>query len=149
MAQNTAGVKLVYGAATIAGETITPPASWSPIPGITSFPALSAKPESLDTTTTDELEFKTYIAGLKDLGGMLEFGANMTPALETAVTTAQGTTINCFAVEYPAPLSERYWWIGHIEPVAPGEAGVNAVLTTTLYVSQESEFTRQTVTVTP
>lgn len=144
MAQNTAGVKLVYGTATIAGTTITPPTSWTHIPGLTSFPAMSSAPEALDATTTDELKFKTYIDGLMDLGGSLEFGANHTPALEDTVDAA--LEANCFAIEYPEPLSERYWWLGKIQPIRPGEVGVNQVLTTTLYISQESEPTKQDIT---
>lgn len=146
MAQNTAGVRLVHGKATIASGAVTPPTTWTHIPGIQSFPSMGSAPESLDATTTDDLEYKTYIAGLQDLGGSLEFGAVFTPALEAAVTAAITGDSNCFAIEYPAPLSERYYWLGEIEPVVPGEVGVNQVLGTTVYISQESAPVKETIT---
>lgn len=144
MAQNTAGVRLVYGTATIANGVVTPPSTWAHIPGITGFPAMGGAPEALESTTTDDLTHKAYIAGLIDLGGMLEFTANHTPALITAVTTA--LTANCFAIEYPEPLSERYYWLGAIEPIAPGAVETNQVVTTTVYISQETGPTRVAVT---
>lgn len=148
MAQNTAGVHLVWGKAIIDSTTnaVTPPTTWTHIPGITSFPTLSAPPESLDATTTDELEYKVYIPGLKDLGGALEFTANHTPELEAAVDAAIAGDANCFGIEYPAPLSERYWWLGEVDEVRPGEIGVNEVITTTLYISQETEPTKMAIT---
>ena len=143
MAQNTAGVKLVYGTATIENGVVTPPTERTHIPGLTSFPAMGAAPSVLDATTTDDLKYKTGIPGLIDLGGVLEFTANHTPELVAAVEAAMDA--NYFAIEFPEPLSERYWWLGEIQPIAPGEVGVDAVVTTTLYISQESEPVREEI----
>lgn len=151
MAQNTAGVHLVWGVATINSGTnaVTPPTTWTHIPGIQSFPALTAAPESLDATTTDELRFKVYIPGLQDLGGALEFTAVYTPELIAAVDAAIAGGANCFGIEFPEPLSSRYYWLGTVEEVAPGEMGVNEVITTTVYISQETEPVKQAITVGP
>lgn len=143
MAQSTAGIKLYYGTSTD-GSTV--PASWTEIPDITGVPSMGAPPAKLDSTDLSATEYKTYINGLIDLGGALEFPANLTPELMTAVDTAavvpSSPAARAFKVSFPSPVSTGYWWFGEIETVKPGESGVDAVLTTTLYISQESGLTK-------
>jgi hypothetical protein len=66
----------------------------------------------------------------------------MTPALVAAVDLAAVAPgpgkARAFSIVFPAPLSTRYWWTGEVLPVAPGESSVDAVATTTLYISQET-----------
>lgn len=141
MAQSTAGIKLFYGAS-IGGEA---PVTWTEIPDITSTPALGSAPAQLDSTTLAETAYKTYIPGLQDLGGSFEFAANMTPELVAAVDAAAEAPTSgdrAFKISFPAPLEIGYWWTGEVQPVAPGEASVDAVATTTVYVSQESALTK-------
>lgn len=142
MAQSTAGVKLYYGASTVTLGVPAIPTSWTEIPDITGIPSLSATPSQLETTTLAETVYKTYINGLIDLGGSFEFTANMTPELVAAIDLAAadpGTgKARAFSVVFPAPLSTRWWWTGETVPVVPGEVGVDSVLTTTVYISQET-----------
>ena len=141
MAQSTAGIKLYYGTS-VSGAI---PTTWTEIPDIISTPALSAAPAQLETTTLSERVQKTYIQGLQDLGGSFEFNANMTPGLVTAVDTAAvppETGARAFKISFPAPLEIGYWWAGDVQPVAPGEASVDSVATTTLYVSQATALTK-------
>lgn len=51
------------------------------IPEVKSIPSLSPAPDTLETTPLSNQEYKTYINGLKDLGGALEFTANLTQQL--------------------------------------------------------------------
>lgn len=51
------------------------------IPEVKSIPSLSPAPDTLETTPLANTEYKTYINGLKDLGGALEFTANLTQEL--------------------------------------------------------------------
>ena len=140
MAQSTAGIRLYYGESTVTSGVPAIPTAWTEIPDITGTPALHAAPAMLETTTLAETQYKTYISGLQDLGGAFEFPANMTPELIAAVATAAvapGTgKARAFSIVFPAPVSKRYWWTGEIEPVKPGEASVDAVATTTVYISQ-------------
>lgn len=142
MAQSTAGIKVYYGTSTVTNNVPAIPSSWTEIPDIISTPALNATPAQLDSTTLAETVQKTYIAGLQDLGGSFEFGANMTAALISAVNAAaeapSAGTARAFKISFPAPLSKGYWWTGEVQPVAPGEASVDAVATTTVYISQET-----------
>jgi hypothetical protein len=136
MAQSTAGIKLYYGDSN-AGVI---PSSWTEIPDITGVPAMSATPAKIETTTLAETLQKTYIEGLQDLGGSFEFPANMTPALVAAVNLARATLatnhVHAFSIVFPAPLSTRYWWTGEVQPVRPGDGGIDAVAQTTVYISQ-------------
>ncbi|MBW2595137.1 MAG: hypothetical protein JRC93_04045 [Deltaproteobacteria bacterium] len=145
MAQSTAGITLYYGTSVVTDEVPAEPVSWTALTDITSTPALSSSPAKLDSTTLAETVQKTYINGLQDLGGSFEFGANMTSALVTAVALAaadaEDGTARAFKVSFPAPLSKGYWWTGTIDNVAPGESSVDAVATTTLYISQATALT--------
>jgi hypothetical protein len=146
MAQSTAGIKLYYGVSTVTNGVPAITTSWVESPDIISTPALNATPAQLDSTTLSETVQKTYIAGLQDLGGSFEFSANMTPGLVSAVDTAAAApstgTVRAFKISFPAPLSVGYWWTGNVEPVRPGEASVDSVATTTVYISQETALAK-------
>ena len=73
---STAGIKLKYAVETTKGTR--PTSGYTALTGAKSTPSLNPSPDTLETTTLDELEYKTYIDGLKDLGGALEFTFNLT-----------------------------------------------------------------------
>jgi hypothetical protein len=142
MAQSTAGIKLYYGDSVVTEGVPAIPTTWVEIPDITGIPSMNSTPAKLETTKLSETVQKTYINGLMDLGGSFEFPANMTPELvdAVAVPAADPATGHAwgFKISFPAPLSTGYWWTGEIEPVRPGEGGVDAVATTTVYISQST-----------
>jgi hypothetical protein len=142
MAQSTAGIKLYWGDSVVTNGVPAIPASWTEIPDIKSIPSMNSTPAKLETTVLSETIQKTYINGLMDLGGSFEFTANMTPALVAAVALAAAAPASghatAFSIVFPAPLSTRYWWTGEVQPVRPGEAAVDAVAETTVYISQET-----------
>ena len=76
---STAGIQLLYAVETTAGTR--PTTGYTRIYGAKTTPSLNPSPETLETTTLDETEYKTYIDGLKDLGGALEFTFNLTQDL--------------------------------------------------------------------
>ena len=61
-----------------------PTTGFTAVPGIKAIPDLNPEPSSLETTTLEALEWKTYIPGLKDPGGALAFTANNTEEFQTA-----------------------------------------------------------------
>lgn len=144
--QSTAGIKLFYGTSTVTDGVPAVPSSWTAIPDITGTPALGSEPNQLETTTLAETVQKTYIAGLQDLGGSFAFPANFTAELIDAVDAAAvdpGTGYaRAFLIDFPAPLNVGYWWTGETQAVAPGEMGVDQVVTTTVYVSQATALTK-------
>ena len=81
IALSTAGVTVGYAVETVKGTR--PTSGYTLIPDIKEVPEMNPEPETLETTTLAETEFKTYIEGLKDLGGALAFTANYTTEVET------------------------------------------------------------------
>ena len=74
------GVKVGFAfsnTATNSPESLT----YTRIPQVKSIPEMNPSPDTLETTSFDNLEFKTYVAGLKDLGGVIDFNANLTQEL--------------------------------------------------------------------
>lgn len=82
IALSSIGVKVYY---TVADDTAAPTtaaaSTFTEIPEVKSIPSLSPAPDTLETTPLSNTEYKTYINGLKDLGGALEFTTNLTQKL--------------------------------------------------------------------
>ena len=127
MAQSTAGISFGWAAGT---GSDTAPTTFTHIPGITDIPEIgNDAPETIETTSLDNLEYKTYINGLKDTGGSIGMTANDTREFREAWD----------AITIPAPLNKRMVFKADAAPLGFGGAAVNAVLTTTAYVTPMSE----------
>lgn len=137
---STAGVTLNYAAETTAGTR--PTSGYTKIPEIKSIPELNPEPESLETTTLEETEYKTYIPGLKDLGGSLTFTANLTAetiaawdALMTAYDAAAASGKSLwFCIIIPG-LDEAMYLPGQPSPMGMPAAEVSSVLEISLYIT--------------
>lgn len=137
---STAGIQLLYAVETTAGTR--PTSGYTRIYGVKSTPSLNPAPDTLETTTLDETEYKTYIDGLKDLGGSLEFTFNLT---ETLITTWE-TLMNAyeagkltnkatwFCIVVPG-LSKAFYFTGNPSEMGLPETEVNAVLEITNYIT--------------
>lgn len=75
---STAGMKVAYAIEATAGSK---PTSFTNLPGPKSIPDLNPDPSTYDTTSLNATEWKTYIEGLKDLGGALTISFGMSQAL--------------------------------------------------------------------
>ena len=137
---STAGIKMGYAVEETAGTR--PTAGYTRIYGIKSTPSLNPAPDTIETTTLDELEYKTYVDGLKDLGGALEFTFNLTEELigkwddlMTAYETARADGKQTwFAIVIPG-LSEAFFFPGNPSSMGLPETSVNAVLEITNYIT--------------
>jgi hypothetical protein len=137
---STAGVKLAYAVEETAGAR--PTSGYTRIYGAKSTPSLNPSPDTLETTTLDETEYKTYIDGLKDLGGALEFTFNLTEELiekwddlmsayETAKASGKATW---FTIVIPG-LTESFYFTGNPSAMGLPETSVSAVLEITNYIT--------------
>lgn len=87
----------------------------------------------------------TYVQGLKDLGGALEYGANLTEDLIDAWDTLMGAYDGAidegkqvwFAVVHPQ-LADATYFVGTPAPLGLNEASVGSMLETTLYITPNS-----------
>lgn len=137
---STAGVTVQYAAETTAGTK--PTTGYTKIPGIKAIPDLNPEPSGLDTTTLEAEEWKTYIQGLKDPGGAIQFTANNTEEFQTAWATlveAYNTAIAAdkeiwFAVVIPG-LTKSFYFSGKPSDLGLSAIEVDAVLEIQPYIT--------------
>lgn len=137
---STAGVQLLYAVETTAGTR--PTTGYERIKGIKSTPSLNPAPDTLETTTLDETEYKTYIDGLKDLGGALEFTFNLTEELITDweklmdayKAGALANKATWFVIVVPG-LTKAFYFTGNPSEMGLPETSVNEVLEITNYIT--------------
>lgn len=140
---STAGMSLQYAVEATKGTR--PTSGYTEIPEIKSMPSFNPAPNTIDSTTLSETEYMTYIQGLKDLGGALEYGANLTEDLITFWDTlleayetarADGKAM-WFAVVHPK-LTKATFYTGEPAPLGFNEAEVGSMAETTLYITPNS-----------
>lgn len=149
IALSTAGVTVGYAAESTAGTR--PTTGFKVIPDVKEVPEMNPEPDSLETTTLASTEFKTYIEGLKDLGGTLSFVANYTTDLETAWSAlveayktgkTSGKAI-WFEVKHPQ-LTKSVFFTGQPSAMGLPAMSVNSILETNLYITPTNAPTWET-----
>lgn len=137
---STAGIKVGYAVEETAGTM--PTAGYTVIPNLKSIPSLNPAPDTLETTDLSQLEYKTYIDGLKDLGGALTFTANLTQefvtkwsGMVTEYTTGKADGKQMwFCVAIPG-LAENFFFRGNPSDQGMPAAEVNSVLETEVFIT--------------
>lgn len=137
---STAGMYLAYCVETTAGTR--PTSGYTKVPEVKSIPSFNPQPETIQSTTLEEEVYHTYVEGLKDLGGVLGFTANLTDDLVTAweaVNTAYETAAAAgkamwFVIVHPK-LAKATYFTGDPAPLGLNEAAVGAMAETTLYIT--------------
>ena len=137
---STAGIHLKYAVETTAGTR--PETGYVDLVGVKSTPSMNPSPDTLETTTLNETEYKTYIDGLKDLGGALEFTFNLTEELVTIWETLMeayeaGKAANkatWFLIDIPG-LTKGTYFPGNPSGMGSPETSVNSVLEITNYIT--------------
>lgn len=137
---STAGIHLKYAVEQEKG--IRPTTGYIDLKGVKSTPNLNPSPDTLETTDLNETEYKTYIDGLKDLGGALEFNFNLTQELvetwEELMTAyeaakASGKAV-WFLIDIPG-LTNGMYFPGNPSDMGIPETEVNSVLEITNYIT--------------
>lgn len=137
---STAGMILAYAVEATKGTR--PTTGYLEVPEVKSMPSFNPPPNNIDSTTLKETEYMTYVKGLKDLGGSLEYTANLTDDLMDFWTTlleaketadAAGKAI-WFSVVHP-DLKYATFYTGDPAPIGFNEATVGAMAETTLYIT--------------
>lgn len=123
---STAGVLLKYAVESTAGTM--PTTGFTTIPGIKSIPDFNPEPSTLEVTDLSDETWKRYIDGLKDPGGALAFGANLTTGFATAwetlvlaAATAKESGKACWFEIY-IPNFKSFYFAG-----TPSELGMSAI----------------------
>lgn len=140
---STAGMYLCYCVETTKGTR--PTTGYKIIPEVKSMPSFNPAPETIQSTTLLETEYHTYVEGLKDLGGALEYGANLTDdlmdfwdtLLDEFDTAEEEGKAMWFAVVHPK-LTKAIFFEGDPSPIGLNEAAVGGMAETTLYITPNS-----------
>lgn len=136
---STLGVTLSYAVEASSGAGAPSTASsYTKINGVKSIPGIGEEASAIDVTPLEELNFRQYVAGLKDTGGNLAIVCNNTDAFQTAwaalvsaYATGQASNKDTwFCIQHPA-LAKAFYFSG--EPVALGftATGVNEAMNAT------------------
>lgn len=137
---STAGISVNWAVETSAGKM--PTTGFTKLTGIKAIPDINPEPSSLETTTLDATEWKTYIPGLKDPGGALAFTANNTEQFQTewaalveAAETGRGTGLaTWYAIIIPG-LTKAFLFSGDPSPLGLSAIEVDAVLEVDAYIT--------------
>lgn len=137
---STAGIHLKYAVEATKGTR--PTTGYTDLPGVKTIPNMNPSPDTLETTDLNELEWKTYIQGLKDLGGNLEFTFNLNQEIvtiwetlvEAYTTAAASDKATWFLIDIPG-LTEGFYFPGQPAEMGIPEAAVNSVLEITNYIT--------------
>ena len=133
----SAGSKLSFG--TMTGTSF--PTSWTDLAGCTQIPDIGSAPETVETTTLDNLKFRTYIKGLQDTGGALAFPFNLEhPSTTANINTIAGLdedTVYGWKITYASGVEIKFT----AKPAYNFNAvGVNELESFTLNLIPETEF---------
>lgn len=137
---STAGISVNWAVETSAGTM--PTTGFTKLTGIKAIPDINPEPSSLETTTLDATEWKTYIPGLKDPGGALAFTANNTEQFQTewaalveAAETGRETGLaTWYAIIIPG-LTKAFLFSGDPSPLGLSAIEVDAVLEVDAYIT--------------
>ena len=140
IALTTAGVTFSY--AVESTKDSRPTSGYTEIPDVKEIAEMNPEPEALETTVLSETKFKTYIGGLKDLGGTLSFLANYTTDLEeiwsnliTEYKAAKDADKAVwFEIKHPE-LDKSVFFKGQPSAMGLPAMSVNSVLETNLYIT--------------
>ena len=140
---STAGLKVKYAVETTAGTR--PTTGYTEIPDITAIPEYNPQPTNHQVTNLSDTKFHRYIPGLQDPGGAMGLSANDTEALQTAwgamvaaAATAREDGKQLW-IEYAIPGRNSVYYTAIPTEYGFGGAEVDAVLTTTCYLTPNSE----------
>lgn len=139
---STAGIHLYYAVEETEGQRPTAKSAFKDLEGVKSIPSMNPAPETLETTTLNETEYKTYVDGLKDLGGALEFTFNLTQALvemweelmDSYEAAKAANKATWFFIDIPG-LTEGLYFTGNPSAMGIPEASVSSVLEITNYIT--------------
>ncbi len=134
----SAGSKLSFGTLGSGGAM---PSSWTDLVGCTEIPEIGGAPDTVESTTLDNLKYRTYVKGLQDLG-TLDFPFNLEkPATAANINVIAGLdadTVYGWKVTYASGITVTF----KSKPsYSFNSAGVNELESFTLHLIPEGEPT--------
>jgi hypothetical protein len=147
-ALSTLGVHLAWAIGTSTSTKVAdaPKTGYKDLPDIVSIPEMDAAAEGIDASTLNNETFKSYVKGLKDIGGSKQFKFNLTEEFQNAwdemyaayeEVKEQGFPV-WYVILHPG-MTRAGVFCG--EPAALGtpEIGVNGVMQTNASITPNGE----------
>lgn len=143
IALTSIGIKISY--ATEVTKGTRPTAGYTVLPDLKSIPDFNPQPNTADATTFDNLEYTSYVKLLKDIGGALEFNANLTQDLYdswSVMITARNNLTDgkqmWYCVDIPN-FDKSIFFTGDPSEMGIPSAEANSLLETSVYIVPTSE----------
>lgn len=131
----SAGSKLSYGE--LANGAF--PSSWTDLKGCTEIPEIGGAPDTVESTTLDNLVYRSYVKGLQDLG-TLDFPFNIeNPAAASNINVISGLdedTLYGWQITYASGITVK---IKSKPSYSFNAVGVNEIESFTLHLIPEEE----------
>lgn len=131
----SAGSKLSYGE--LASGAF--PSSWTDLKGCTEIPEIGGAPDTVESTTLDNLVYRSYVKGLQDLG-TLDFPFNLeNPAAASNINVISGLdedTLYGWQITYASGITVK---IKSKPSYSFNAVGVNEIESFTLHLIPEEE----------
>lgn len=137
---STAGIR--FGLATESTAGTRPTSGYTNVPGPKSIPAMDDAPSLLDATSLNATQYKTYVQGLRDLGGgdiaiTFNYTQSFCDTWDAAVTaneTAKAAGKRTWAVFYIPGITDAFYMPVDLVPRGNPGAEVDSVLETTAHL---------------
>lgn len=139
---STAGITLKYCVESTKGTM--PTQNYTVIDGIKSTPDFNPEPSTLEVTDLSDKVWKRYIDGLRDVGGAVSFGANLTSDLKTAWETLVSASTTAYAsgkatwFEIAIPNFDSFYFTGKPSELGVSGFEVDSVAEIDVYVTPTS-----------
>lgn len=142
---STAGMKVAYAIETVAG---TKPSAFTNIPNPKSIPDLNPEPSTLETTSLNATEWKTYIQGLKDVGGAVGITFGMSQGfldmwnddIVDASKAVKADGKRLWMEFYHPSLDKAFYFTGEASELGMSSADVDSVFDVTANVTPTGEI---------
>ena len=132
----SAGAKLSYGTLGTGGAF---PSSWTDLKGLTEIPEIGSAPDTVESTTLDNLVYRSYVKGLQDLG-TLDFPFNLEdPAAASNINVISGLdadTLYGWQITYASGITVQ---IKSKPSYSFNSVGINEIESFTLHLIPEEE----------
>ena len=145
------GLKIGIALESTAGTM--PTTNYYVVPQVTNLPDLDFEPDTIETTSYDNLEYKSYLPGLKDTGGIIsleanytQYGVEMWDDIVSTLDPSTNTTGKKAWLLITVEGTTRRWFIP-INPVVTGlpSAPVNDKVTINYNFTVAGDIVSQTI----
>lgn len=144
-------IGLVVAVAVESTAGTRPVTNYYKVPSVTDLPDLDFDPDTIETTSYDNLDYKSYLPGLKDTGGIVsleanytEYGVGMWDAM-TATIEADTTGIKAWILVSIVGTTTKWFIPAKLVETGIPTAPVNDKVSTTYKFTVLGDIVKETI----